>query len=375
MNNTSVLQTGNRRFCGESLGNIHHAYKEVHGYSSLVVCLFGSVANILNIVVLTRREMHSPTNAILTGLAVADLLVMLEYIPYLWREYVDPVKGRDKFSYGHALLILLHAHSSQVFHTISIWLTITLAVWRFIAVVYPQRNREWCGMQQTMLAIASGYLMCPLLCIPSYLVFHIQAAHQTLDEMGNYATANSSHVETITLYHVGLSEMGQAHNNLLYTINFWVFSIVIKIIPCISLTVLSTMLISALVDTKRRREALSSGSRKTQRLAEKDRQTDRTTRMLLAVLLLFLITEFPQGVLVLLSIRYGQDFFTDCYQKFGEMMDMLALINSAINFMIYCAMSRQFRKTFSQLFRPRWLPVPQQENLQNNHTTTMVTQV
>lgn len=35
-------------------------------------------------------------------------------------------------------------------------------------------------------------------------------------------------------------------------------------------------------------------------------------------------------------------------------MDMLALINSAVNFVLYCLMSAQFRKTFSQLFCIRW---------------------
>ena len=40
----------------------------VHGYLSLVVCIFGTIANILNIVVLTRKEMNgSPINRILTG--------------------------------------------------------------------------------------------------------------------------------------------------------------------------------------------------------------------------------------------------------------------------------------------------------------------
>lgn len=33
---------------------------------------------------------------------------------------------------------------------------------------------------------------------------------------------------------------------------------------------------------------------------------------------------------------------------------MLALINSAVNFVLYCLMSAQFRKTFSQLFCIRW---------------------
>lgn len=71
-------------------------------------------------------------------------------------------------------------------------------------------------------------------------------------------------------------------------------------------------------------------------------------------------------------------------------MDALALCNSAINFILYCAMSRQFRSTFSLLFRPRlldrWLPVPQGDvdgertgrggvSKHDNGHTTQVTQV
>lgn len=37
-----------------------------------------------------------------------------------------------------------------------------------------------------------------------------------------------------------------------------------------------------------------------------DRRTDRTTMLLVAVLLLFLLTEFPQGILGLLSGIMGK---------------------------------------------------------------------
>lgn len=37
-------------------------------------------------------------------------------------------------------------------------------------------------------------------------------------------------------------------------------------------------------------------------------------------------------------------------------MDTLALINSAVNFVLYCSMSRQFRDTFKRLFcRNGWV--------------------
>lgn len=36
-------------------------------------------------------------------------------------------------------------------------------------------------------------------------------------------------------------------------------------------------------------------------------------------------------------------------------MDFLALLNSSINFILYCTMSRQFRETFTQIFIPHQL--------------------
>lgn len=73
----------------------------------------------------------------------------------------------------------------------------------------------------------------------------------------------------------------------------------------------------------------------------------------------------------------------------GDFMDILALLNSAINFILYCSMSRQFRTTFTILFKPKfiekWIPVAQDDdenNLgrtdigkDNNGHTTVVTQV
>lgn len=78
--------------------------------------------------------------------------------------------------------------------------------------------------------------------------------------------------------------------------------------------------------------------------------SDRTTRMLLAVLLLFLITEFPQGLLGLLSGVLGDAFFKSCYIPLADLMDFVALLNSAINFILYCAMSKKFRDTFAKVF-------------------------
>jgi len=58
-------------------------YKNYHGYASLIICSFGMFTNMLNIIILTREDTKmTPINRILMGLATADMLVMLEYIPF-----------------------------------------------------------------------------------------------------------------------------------------------------------------------------------------------------------------------------------------------------------------------------------------------------
>lgn len=83
---------------------------------------------------LNRKEMVTATNSILTGLAVADMLVMVDYIPYTIHNYVQELSIKETFTYGWAIFALFHAHFSVICHTISTWLTVLLAVWRYIAV-------------------------------------------------------------------------------------------------------------------------------------------------------------------------------------------------------------------------------------------------
>ncbi|KAI8420004.1 hypothetical protein MSG28_008602 [Choristoneura fumiferana] len=184
----------------------------------------------------------------------------------------------------------------------------------------------------------------------SLLVFDIHTKNIT-DAHGNPGIA----------YHVD-----PEFNGRLYQANFWVHGVIIKLLPCSILTVISIWLIRALYSANRHQKNLRNNSgcpaaeKMVKRQLKADKRTDRTTKMLLAVLLLFLVTELPQGILGLMSGLLGWCFFKRCYDLFGELMDFLALLNGAINFVLYCSMSRQFRQTFRHMvLQPplaRWLP-------------------
>ncbi|XP_076338221.1 G-protein coupled receptor dmsr-1-like [Tachypleus tridentatus] len=327
---------------GDQMAEFRDRYTEFHGYLSLMICVFGIITNILNIIVLTRKDMLSPTNAILTGLAVADMFVMLSYVPYTIHMYIRSNQlANERYSYSWAVFTLIHAHLTVVCHTISIWLTVTLAMWRLLSVSFPTNSKKWCRMSRAKCAIFCTYVCCPLVCVPIYLTFTIQE---------NGSGTNQ--------YTVTFSDSSVRYNRLLERINFWIFSVLMKLVPCIALTSLSIALVRVLYVTNVRKHRLKN------RNTSFKPTTDTTTKMLLAVLLVFLLTEFPAGILALLCGILGKDFFVNVYHNLGEVMDIMALINSGVNFILYCTMSRKFRQTFARIFKPNfhytWITTPKE---------------
>lgn len=194
-------------------------------------------------------------------------------------------------------------------------------------------------MKRTVSVILICYILSPILSIPNYIAHNIEESNMTI---AVNATTNTS----IISYRVLPSEFARRHQ----LASLWIYSVIIKLLPCILLTFFSLKLIKALYEAKKRKQKLAGNL--SLKLLTKKKQADRTTRMLTVVLLLFILTEFPQGILGLLSALLGEAFYRNCYHKFGDLMDFLALLNSSINFILYCTMSRQFRETFSNIFIP-----------------------
>lgn len=156
-------------------------------------------------------------------------------------------------------------------------------------------------------------------------------------------------------------------DRIVKSLNFWIQAILVKLVPCTGLTILSVLLVHFMKQTEARRRRLGGGPPKKAKAKAKattkakakasprdedsrDRKTNRTTRMLLVVVALFLLTEFPQGILSLLSGVLSGDFVEEVYVPLGDLLDIVTLVNNGVNFILYCSMSKQFRDTFVQVF-------------------------
>lgn len=100
-------------------------YRNYHGFISSAVCIFGLTCNLFNIIVLTRPLMKSPTNIILTSLALSDLLKMLFVLPAVIIFYClpkDEIKSEpDQTSYFQVKFYMIQMLFTLTLHCISTW--------------------------------------------------------------------------------------------------------------------------------------------------------------------------------------------------------------------------------------------------------------
>lgn len=102
---------------------------------SFQICLFGTIANIFNIIVLTRKEMcKAPINIILKWLAVTDMFVMIEYIPFsIYMYLIFPGKCKSMFFSRISIVIIIVPDQRPAILTRRLYRRIPLIIAYFIA--------------------------------------------------------------------------------------------------------------------------------------------------------------------------------------------------------------------------------------------------
>ncbi|XP_076085650.1 G-protein coupled receptor dmsr-1-like [Mytilus galloprovincialis] len=327
----------------------------VHGYVSLIICTFGVCTNIFNITILSRSDMRSPTNVMLTWLAVSDILTMIPYIPFAIHFYCvfDPMDvSPEKFTKQWTTYMQILVNLAATTHTISIWLGVALAVFRFVQMrttaTGPIARKR--SMKQAKTVIIVVYIVSTLILIPNYVTNEIEEV-----------TMNNK-----TMYVLKDLKLASNQTDTIVLVNVLVYSILAKLIPCALMVVFGgSLLYSLAIKGKSRRRRLSTNGMGQKR---ETRQT-KTTRMLLVVMILFLVTEFPQGVLIFMS-AVMKDFYHNVYVPLGDLMDFIALVNNAINFVLYCSMSQQFRSKFLEMYLRRTSKFKKIEKLSFTHSFT-----
>jgi len=117
------------------------------------------------------------------------------------------------------------------------------------------------------------------------------------------------------------------------------------------------MLVWGLLNTQKNRKKLLEPSyplvefgRMPRPSAPKGNEYDRTTKMLLVILIIFLVTEIPDPIIVLFDVTRVKTFETDCIEIIAKLMKFLESLSAILNLFVYMIMSTAFRSTFFEFF-------------------------
>ena len=96
--------------------------------------------------------MISATNTILIFMAISDLLTII--LPTPWYVYAFTLGHHNTIEWTPATCFFfefLLETIPQIFHTATIWLTLALALHRYIHVCYPGISKRTCTVRKSML--------------------------------------------------------------------------------------------------------------------------------------------------------------------------------------------------------------------------------
>ena len=313
-------------------------FRLANHYIALVICIMGMVGNTLLIAVLTRPKMRSPINIIMTGLAAADQAMMMTYGIYVvyFRIIFSPLK--EIFESSHTsqwIYVSLYHYIYPFSHAMGEWLTLAIAIIRYMACKprLPPRDLNKTQAKLVILTVGIGSL---LICVPNFVYFDVDQNKRT----ACYKITQSDMVKSSKYFH---------------DFWFWFVFLAYRLVPN-SLLILFTGLI--LWELRKiaiqRRTTLGNRTSSEEILA---------TKMLLSIAIFTVLTECPK-IIVPLVYRFSfnasehnshANFLEKIESKLLKesvmsFLENFILLDSCVNFIIYCSMSRVFRVTFMTMF-------------------------
>uniref|UniRef100_A0A1I7Z511 G_PROTEIN_RECEP_F1_2 domain-containing protein n=1 Tax=Steinernema glaseri TaxID=37863 RepID=A0A1I7Z511_9BILA len=347
------------------------------------------------VAVLSSNNLRTPTNYILLAMAVTELLTGLSCLPWLLYYYTfkgtktrdekishadhtagylrDEVEGLPSF--WCTMFPYMATIMPSIFHTAAIWLTVYLAVQRYIYICIPKKVRVLCNFRRSKQAIVIIAACSVWLYAPDTFATVNESYEITKDNITRHTCVR---VKTAFIRYVG--------SNFYYYLIYGLHTLLSHTLPCILLVVFTWKLIVAIrLADKRHIDLLTRSKRKkipelelnttdsssdragTTRMAkprgstvyESKRSLKQNTRMLIVVILLFLVTEIPAALIF--SVHVGAVAFQiHSILRYYHVMNVLLIIRNVLivisypfRFAIYCGMSQQFREAVQQMISRR----------------------
>ncbi|XP_067875483.1 probable G-protein coupled receptor 139 [Heterodontus francisci] len=296
-------------------------------YPSL--CAIGIPANLLTVYTIHCRKcgMSKVARLYLTSLAIADTMCLfwggLIDLSLVW---LDPNPFWNSSPWCGLVTVLEYG---SVFS--SIWIVIVFTLERYL-VLRSTRARQHCSQTKvTIRIILSVILVSHLIALPTYWI-------------------NSSELLNVTWHNETLKLPVCAYNDSFYsTVVVWFHTFISGGIPYILLILFNCLISQQLYAATKMftQEQLKSINGVTTRSLVK-----KSILILFTVSFAFVLLSLPRFVTYCIlrtaynTPKHDRDDYKQLINLFADIAIMLQWLNSAINFLLYCVISKEFRREF-----------------------------
>lgn len=302
-----------------------------HVVLSGAVCLFGIVANVINMIIFSKQGFQDTVNLSLFAISLSDLfsLVTLEWVninlnPFMDRADVpfEPIEVQY-FTGGWP-----HA----CFSRITIWLTVGVTAERFCCVAFPLKVKQMISPTRTKVAICVIYVAMLSSLIPIYCAMYF--GEKIVPER------NQTRVGLID------RDKKEFFENLIFELYA-----IIGISNFLILFVFTGLLMIRLKHRSAWRRRLINKSQQENALKTRDRRTMK----LVSLVAVMVIVCFTPAITMYFTIIFVPGFgLTGAHRTiFNAMWSISFLaeaINSSANIFLFYRMSSRYRHKFHELF-------------------------
>ncbi len=275
----------------------------------------GLIGNKLFVVVLLQDKV-TPTTFLLIALGIADNLYLISFAIFACKQMTTwSEKAVVPREIGVYLFILYFPLESLTW-AFSMWLTVLVAVTRYIAVEHPFHARNYITFTRVIVATATLMIFFSLFHFPYYA----------------YASSRLCYLDDTCSYNKTLFDDMKTHVTMFEGFYDIIKEIMVLVLPLILLICFSGSLIRAYQRTRITIRNIS---------ASQVRDEAQVTLMTIMVVVVVIICQVPW--LVERIISHFMDWQTTI-ALLRAITQLLKAINSAVNFVIYSLCRKYFRQ-------------------------------
>ncbi|GAB1866427.1 FMRFamide receptor [Camponotus japonicus] len=302
----------------------------VYGIFINLIGLFGIFGNAISMIILSRPQMKSSINYLLIGLARCDTMLIIIAVLIYGLPAISTYTGLlfdYKFIIYPKIIRYLYPLAC-IAQFVTVYLTLTVTLERYIAVCHPLKARSFCTYGRAQVAV---------------VVIVIFAFIYNLPKFWEITVYNERHWKyNITVYCVSPTDLRSNEYYVTLYIH-WMYFFIYYMFPFIALVIFNMAIY----------QRVRKANRDLQQLSRHQRREIGLATMLLCVVVVFLICN----ILPLVSNAH-ETFIADPPQWMVQFGNLLVTINSSINFIIYVIFGRKFKRIFLKLFCSSKLFVP-----------------